>query len=161
MQSQLRKEEIYQKVKQDLDAIFSSRNSGLMRLSTIACVLKQSFPWFYWVGFYLWDDKLGALVVGPYQGTLGCLEIPLGKGVCGSSLKDGRTYIVNNVHNFSNHIACDSKTNSEVVVPLISEQGNKLGVLDIDSILFDSFDDCDKKNLEEICHKYLVPFLPI
>ena len=76
-------------------------------------------------------------------------------------MKDEKTYVVNNVHEFSNHIACDSKTNSEIVVPMFSSSGSKLGVLDVDSLLFNSFDDLDKKNLEEICQKYLTPFLPV
>jgi GAF domain-containing protein len=100
-----------------------------------------------WAGFYLWkDDKL---VLGPFQGLTAATKIELGKGVCGSSAKDRKTYVVPDVHEFPGHIACDLASNSEIVIPLI-KNGKLIGVLDIDSPKLNRFSEEDRINLEKL-----------
>lgn len=123
------------------------------RYASAACLLSHAFrPRFFWTGFYVVDpDKPGELVVGPYQGTLGCLRIPFGKGVCGTVAARGETLIVPDVHAFPGHIACDSATNSEIVVPVFDGAGQLAAVLDVDSTETDAFDETDRAGLEAIC----------
>ena len=99
-----------------------------------------------WAGFYLMEN--GKLVLGPFQGKPACIEIAVGRGVCGTAVEQKCTLVVPNVHNFSGHIACDGASNSEIVIPLISG-GVVVGVLDIDSPVFDRFSDDDKRGLEQ------------
>jgi GAF domain-containing protein len=102
-------------------------------MATVASMLANSFETYFWTGFYVVDpEKPDELVVGPYQGTLGCLRIAFGRGVCGTAARSRQTQVVEDVHAFPGHIACDSASNSEIVVPLIRD-GELLGVLDIDS----------------------------
>ena len=108
-----------------------------------------------WAGFYIMED--GRLVLGPFQGKMACTEIEVGSGVCGTAVKTGRTQLVPNVHEFDGHIACDSASNSEIVVPIV-RGGAVFGVLDIDSPLFDRFSEEDKIRLEQlvkVLEKYL------
>ena len=90
-------------------------------------------------------------MVGPYQGTLGCLRIPFGKGVCGAAAQQQVTQIVEDVHAFPGHIACDSSTNSEIVVPVFTPEGHLAAVLDVDSTDYAAFDETDRAGLEAIC----------
>ena len=99
-----------------------------------------------WAGFYVMKD--GRLVLGPFQGKPACIEIPIGNGVCGTAVSENRTLVVDNVHEFEGHIACDCASNSEIVVPL-RRKGRVIGVLDIDSPLFGRFDESDRAGLEE------------
>jgi len=109
-------------------------------------------PRFFWTGFYLVDPlKPQELVVGPYQGTLGCLRIPFGKGVCGHVAATREPVIVPDVHAFPGHIACDAASNSEIVVPVFRPDGSLAGVLDVDSTEYDAFDSVDQEGLTEIC----------
>ncbi len=145
-----RKKEIYALVQKQIAATLEGENNFVAKMSTISCMLKQNFPHFYWCGFYVVDkDKENELVVGPYQGTLGCLRIPIGKGVCGSAFKEKTTQLVADVHAIENHITCDPKSMSEIVVPLILE-GKVVAVLDIDSDVINSFNEVDKHYLENI-----------
>ena len=108
-----------------------------------------------WAGFYLY--KNGELVLGPFQGKVACTHIKIGKGVCGTAAKESQTQLVKNVHKFPGHIACDSESNSEIVIPII-KNNNLIGVLDIDSPKLSRFDEADKKFLEEyvnIIEKYI------
>ena len=100
-----------------------------------------------WAGFYLMEN--GKLVLGPFQGKPACIEIAVGRGVCGTAVEQKCTLVVPNVHNFPGHIACDGASNSEIVIPLISG-GVVVGVLDIDSPVFDRFSDDDKRGLEQV-----------
>lgn len=121
------------------------------RQATLACLIKTYLPYAYWVGFY--DVKGGQLVVGPYQGTLGCLTIALGRGVCGAVAKTGTSAIENDVHALAQgtaHIACDPNSRSEIVVPCFSGSGNLFAVLDIDSTEVGSFDEVDRVELEAL-----------
>ena len=149
---------IYRDLKAEIDAVVAGESSLTARYATASCILAQAFkPRFFWTGFYLVDPlKDRELVVGPYQGTLGCLRIPFGKGVCGHAAATGEPVIVPDVHDFPGHIACDSASNSEIVVPVFDAEGNLAAVLDVDSTEFDAFDDVDRDGLVAICETLLV-----
>lgn len=134
-------------------AVISGEANDIARLSTFISMLIMTFgSRFFWCGFYLVDDdNKNELVVGPYQGTLGCLRIPFSKGVCGACAAQQKTIIVKDVHAFDGHIACDSRSNSEIVVPIFDKGGNLFGVLDIDSTEFAAFDEIDQIGLEALC----------
>lgn len=140
----------YTDVEMQITGVLDGEPNRTARLATVACLLSQAFDDFYWTGFYLVDpDKAEELVVGPYQGTLGCLRITFGRGVCGTAASERRTQIVADVHAFPGHIACDAATESEIVIPVFD--GDKLiGVLDIDSTTMASFDQSDADALERI-----------
>lgn len=147
------KAERYAALRKEIAAVVEGEPNRIARYATAASLLAQAFPErFFWCGFYLVDpDKPRELVVGPYQGTLGCLRIPLGKGVCGAAAAERRTIIVPDVHAFPGHIACDSRSNSEIVVPVLDAADALAGVLDVDSTQFDAFDAIDQSGLEAIC----------
>ncbi|MEE3495210.1 MAG: GAF domain-containing protein [Butyrivibrio sp.] len=114
-------------------------------LSNASALLYENMEDLNWAGFYLMDK--GSLLLGPFQGKVACIRIPLGKGVCGTAAGNDETQLVANVHEFAGHIACDSASNSEVVVPL-HKDGKVIGVLDIDSPSLNRFDEDDKAGLE-------------
>lgn len=117
-------------------------------MATINSVLANRFTTYYWTGFYrVCGDRL---VVGPYIGTVGCLQIQFGKGVCGTAAARRETLIVPDVNQFPGHIACDAASKSEIVVPLFDPAGELIGMLDIDSDQFDAFDEEDRAGLERI-----------
>nr|WP_175581103.1 GAF domain-containing protein [Thalassospira sp. HF15] len=123
-------------------------------MASVCCILAQKFDYYFWTGFYNVDPKKeNELVVGPYQGTLGCLRIPFGRGVCGAAASTRETQIVADVHAFPGHIACDSRTNSEIVVPLINADGQLIAVLDVDSVDANSFDETDRIALETLMQR--------
>lgn len=147
----------YAALRQEIAAVVAGESSCTARYATAACLLAQAFPErFFWTGFYLVDEtKPDELVVGPYQGTLGCLRIPFGKGVCGAAAERRETVLVPDVHAFPGHIACDSRSNSEIVVPVFDPSGALAAVLDIDSAQFNAFDAIDQAGLEAICGELL------
>ena len=152
----MKKQVIYKEVAQQIAAVIEGETSVTARYATAACLLNEAFDYFFWTGFYVVDPlKPSELVVGPYQGTLGCLRIPFGKGVCGTSAQRGETIIVKDVHEFPGHIACDSRSNSEIVVPVYNTDGTLAAVLDVDSTEIGAFDEEDKVGLEEICQTLL------
>lgn len=117
-------------------------------MATINSVLANCFPHFYWTGFYrVCGDRL---VVGPYIGTVGCLQIELGQGVCGTAAARRETVIVPDVTKFPGHIACDPESKSEIVVPVFAPDDALIAVLDVDSDRLDAFDDDDRCGLEKI-----------
>ena len=118
-------------------------------LANSSALLYQELPDLNWAGYYVL--KNGKLILSSFQGKVACMEIPLGKGVCGTAASLGKTVLVEDVHQFEGHIACDSASNSEIVVPLFVK-GELFGVLDIDSPLIKRFDRTDKKYLEEFAH---------
>ncbi len=147
----MKKESLYSQVSKEIYSVTDGENFEIANMSTIACLLKEAFDDFYWVGFYLVDPlRQQELVVGPYQGTLGCLRISYERGVCGAAAKTGKTQIVDNVHDFVGHIACDSLTNSEIVVPVFNKDDQLIGVLDVDSVKLSTFDRVDQLWLEKI-----------
>lgn len=147
------KAERYAVVRREIAAVIAGESSRIARYATATSLLVQAFaPRFFWTGFYLVDpDKPSELVVGPYQGTLGCLRIPFGKGVCGAAADQRATQLVPDVHAFPGHIACDSRSNSEIVVPVFDAQGRLAAVLDVDSTDLAAFDAVDQAGLEAIC----------
>ncbi|PHS40534.1 MAG: diguanylate phosphodiesterase [Robiginitomaculum sp.] len=146
----------YERVAKEIAAVIDGETSAIARYATAGCLLSEAFAHYYWTGFYLVDPrKPDELVVGPYQGTLGCLRIPFGKGVCGTVAETGKTLIVKDVHVFPGHIACDALTNSEIVVPVFDTAGNLAAVLDVDSTQMNAFDEDDKIGLEVICKTLL------
>lgn len=151
------KAQIYQDVKAEIDAVIDGEPSRTARLASASCLLAQAFEDFFWTGFYVVDPhKPNELVVGPYQGTLGCLRIPFSRGVCGACASAGETVVVKDVHAFPGHIACDTRTNSEIVVPVFNDAGALYAVLDVDSESLNTFDEIDKAGLEAICAGLLI-----
>lgn len=117
-------------------------------MATINSVLANRFPYYYWTGFYrVCGDRL---IVGPYIGTVGCLQIELGRGVCGTAAQRRETIVVPDVHQFPGHIACDPSSRSEIVVPVYDRDGALIAVFDVDSDQPDAFDEDDRKGLEKI-----------
>ncbi|MBI1251141.1 MAG: GAF domain-containing protein [Alphaproteobacteria bacterium] len=143
----------YAALRQEIAAVVAGETSVTARYASAASLLAHGFPeTFLWTGFYVVDPhKPEELVVGPYQGTLGCLRIPFGKGVCGAAAAQRRTVIVADVHAFPGHIACDSRSNSEIVVPVFDREGALAAVLDVDSAQLSAFDAADQGGLEAIC----------
>ncbi|HEY3815112.1 MAG TPA: GAF domain-containing protein [Caulobacteraceae bacterium] len=143
----------YEEIAAEIAAVLNGEPNLTARMATVASMLHDAMPGFFWTGFYLVDNrggKPGELVVGPYQGTLGCLRIRIGQGVCGEAAADRRTVIVEDVNAFPGHIACDSRSNSEIVVPVEDRDGALLGVFDVDSTTFAAFDATDAEWLEKI-----------
>jgi len=149
--------ETYAELKAEIDSVVAGETYVPARYASAACLLSRAFsPRFFWTGFYVVDPlKPEELVVGPYQGTLGCLRIPFGKGVCGGCADRKESIIVPDVHAFPGHIACDSRTNSEIVVPVFNADGSLAAVLDVDSEQPDAFDEVDQLGLEAICRDLL------
>lgn len=146
------KKEKYSEVRAQILAVLDGEDNLTARMATVACLLAQAFPErYFWTGFYVVDPNNPAeLVVGPYQGTLGCLRIAFGRGVCGAAAATGITQLVEDVHALENHIACDSRSNSEIVVPVFSAEGDLIAVFDVDSEQYSAFDELDKSWLEDI-----------
>ncbi|MDO7908281.1 GAF domain-containing protein [Paenibacillus sp. JX-17] len=129
-----------------LKALIHDEPSAVANMANAAALLNHFLEDINWVGFYLYDGK--ELVLGPFQGLPACIRIPLGRGVCGTSASERKTLVVEDVHAFPGHIACDAASNSEIVVPLVKD-GEIYGVLDIDSPLKGRFDAEDQRFLEE------------
>lgn len=136
---------LYALLRKELEALIEGVEHPLPNLANMSALLWQALKDINWVGFYLMQD--GRLLLGPFQGKPACIYIPVGKGVCGTAVAENRTVRVPNVHEFPGHIACDSASNSEIVIP-IRHGGRIVGVLDIDSPRFDRFDDQDQQGLE-------------
>ena len=145
------KKQRYAELATEIAAVIEGETNLTARMATISNILHHAFDHFFWTGFYVVDPKkLGELVIGPYQGTLGCLRIPFGKGVCGTAAATRETQIVDDVHAFPGHIACDANSLSEIVVPVINNAGELIAVLDVDSDQKAMFDGDDKAGLEAI-----------
>ena len=129
-----------------LISLISGVPHKVANLANASALLYESLEDLNWAGFYLLEDD--TLILGPFQGKPACIEIPVGRGVCGSAVSERKTLLVPNVHEFAGHIACDSASNSEIVVPLF-KNGEVIGVLDIDSPLYSRFDQHDREGLEE------------
>lgn len=144
-----KKQQRYQRLyKQIQDLILKSSNNPLSNMATINAVLYHKMETFFWCGFYLLQE--GKLQVGPYQGSLACINLAEGTGVCQAALSQQKTLVVPDVEAFPGHIACDSRSKSEVVVPLYNKENQLVGVLDVDSKDHNSFDEVDAQELEKI-----------
>jgi len=145
----LPKAALYDELESSLRALLAGEPHFIACAANMSSLLYWSLPDLNWVGFYLLDEASGDLIVGPFQGKPACVRIPLSKGVCGAAASQRRTLVVADVHAFPGHIACDSASNSEVVVPVIAG-GRLLGVLDLDSPAHNRFDDEDARGLERL-----------
>ncbi|MEA2239164.1 MAG: L-methionine (R)-S-oxide reductase [Thermoanaerobaculia bacterium] len=146
------KAEAYEECYQSIVAIWRDEGGqtldDIALMATINSILSHRFPHFYWTGFYrVCGDRL---VVGPYIGTVGCLQIEFGRGVCGTAASTKTTVIVPDVNAFPGHIACDANSKSEIVVPVFGPDGVLVAVLDVDSDQLDAFDEDDQRGLEKI-----------
>ncbi len=139
-----RKTEMYGDLIGQLTGLFDGERDGLANAANMSALLYETLPDLNWAGFYLM--RRGELVLGPFQGRVACVRIALGRGVCGTAAQRRDTIIVPDVHDFPGHIACDSASRSEIVVPLI-QRGELLGVLDLDSPLLARFDQEDAVGL--------------
>lgn len=141
----------YTAVAKEIAAVIDGERNLVARMATVSNLLHHAFEHFFWTGFYVVDPEArDELVIGPYQGTLGCLRIPFGKGVCGVAAQERRTIVVADVHAFPGHIACDARSESEIVAPVYDHAGNLIAVLDIDSDQKSMFDDVDAQALAPI-----------
>ena len=142
------KEEHYKLLVSQIASLIDSERDMIAVMSNVAAAIHQTMG-FWWTGFYrVVGDEL---VLGPFQGPVACMHIPYGKGVCGTVWQRAKTIIVPDVGQFPGHIACSSESRSEIVVPVFGSDGKVMAVLDIDSERLATFDDIDRKYLEEIC----------
>jgi len=145
------KAERYAEVAAEIDAVLAGEPNRVARMATVAAMLANSFDHYFWTGFYVVDaDKPRELVVGPYQGTLGCMRIAFGRGVCGTVAETRATVVVDDVHAFPGHIACDSRSASEIVAPVLDAKGDLIAVFDVDSETPAAFDAVDAQGIETI-----------
>lgn len=138
----------YERIYKQFIDLFSKTENKISRMATVASLLHHKMPHFFWTGFYIHSGE--ELVVGPYQGSLACLLLEKNKGVCWAGVNRKQTVLVPDVHKFPGHIACDSRSNSEIVVPLFAPDKEVWAVLDVDSREFDAFSDIDQEWLEKI-----------
>lgn len=147
--------ELYENLQKQLEYLLIKEDHLLSNLSNFVAAIKQTFEKVSWVGFYIKDND--KLYLGPFQGKIACSSIKIGKGVCSTAVLEKKTIIVPDVNKFEGHIACDSDSRSEIVVPLF--KGDEVfAVLDLDSFELNSFNETDKKYLENMC-KFLSTFL--
>ncbi len=143
----LKKEGRYLRIISQLEGLLTKTSDPVARMATIAAVLSHKFDYFFWCGFYMVHPD--RLIVGPYQGPVAC-QVLQGTGVCLAAVNENSSIVVPDVHQFPGHIACDSRSNSEIVVPVRSSTGQIMAVLDVDSASFNSFDETDRIWLEKI-----------
>ncbi len=149
IEKSLPKEEKYILLLPQIENLISAEDSLISNLANFTAAIKQTFDDVSWVGFYLLKENI--LHLGPFQGKIACTQIKIGSGVCGNSASKKETIIVPDVDKFPGHIACDSESKSEIVIPVIQNE-NLIGVLDLDSTNYNTFDEIDKKYLEEFCN---------
>ncbi|MBU8977621.1 MULTISPECIES: GAF domain-containing protein [unclassified Lysobacter] len=147
------KSEQYAQLLAQARALMHGERDRIANAANLAALIYNAVPELNWAGFYFFDGT--ELVVGPFQGLPACVRIPLDKGVCGAAASTRQTQLVPDVHAFPGHIACDSASNSELVVPLVSANGELIGVLDLDSPVLDRFNVEDQHGLESIARAYV------
>jgi GAF domain-containing protein len=138
----------YSRIYKQLEELVVKSDHPVSRMATVVAVLHHKLEYFFWTGFYLLHDS--RLLVGPYQGPVACQELAKNKGVCWAGVMGKETVVVPDVHQFPGHIACDSRSQSEIVVPLRDKKNEIIGVLDVDSKDLGSFDEVDAEWLEKI-----------
>jgi GAF domain-containing protein len=141
------KSEMYRELVKSADALTSGESDGVANMSNIAALLWEFLPDVNWTGFYRAVD--GELVLGPFQGKAACIRIPFGRGVCGAAAQTGETQLVEDVHAFPGHIACDANSASELVVPVMRD-GQVIAVVDLDSPSRGRFDDDDARGIQSL-----------
>jgi L-methionine (R)-S-oxide reductase len=143
-----KKQARYQRIHAQIEELITRCDELSSKMATINAVLYHKMDGFFWVGFYMLNND--RLLVGPYQGPLACLELPRDTGVCWAGIRRGAPVIVPDIHEFPGHIACDSRSKSEIVIPVRDRKHDVIGVLDIDSNLKGNFDAVDAEHLEKI-----------
>ena len=143
---------LYADLVEQANALFEGEHDYVANAANLSALLFNNLPHLNWAGFYFLKEE--GLVLGPFQGKPACVRIAVGKGVCGTAARDRRTIVVKDVHEFPGHIACDSASNSEVVVPIVAG-GKVIGVLDLDSPLVNRFDDSDARGLEAVVQAFV------
>ncbi len=148
--------ERYRRVAAELEALLTDELDAVAAMASFASVLHHALPQASWTGFY---RRVGTdlLQIGPYQGKPGCTDIPFDRGVCGAAARERRTQLVDDVHAFPGHIACDAATESEIVVPVLDSRGELVAVLDVDSLEAAAFNEVDRAELEHLVG-LLAPF---
>ena len=141
------KAQLYDELVQEVAALLEGEHDLIANLANASALIWNKLPEINWSGFYLYKEQ--QLVLGPFQGKPACVRIPMGRGVCGTAAKTQQAQLVTDVHQFEGHIACDTASNSEVVIPLLVK-GELLGVLDIDSPVFSRFDEDDLQGLQRV-----------
>lgn len=152
-----KKKELYEESLIELNNILENETDVILKMATINSVLKNKFNYFFWIGFYIVENSKNdkrKLIIGPYQGTFGCLNIDFNRGVCGRCAREQKTQIVDDVHSDNEHIACDVQSQSEIVVPVFNKTKNLIAVLDIDSDKLKAFDEIDQNYLENIIYEH-------
>lgn len=152
----LPREEAYALLMEQMESVLAGMDDPVAGMASISALLHHGFG-HLWTGFYRVVAPGRLLRIGPYQGTLGCLEIPFGKGVCGTAAAERRTIIVPDVQAFPGHIVCDARSRSEIVVPVFDRDAGLVGVLDIDSAELDTFSDVDARGLEQLVSWFAHP----
>ncbi len=138
----------YERIYQQISGLMQKSTDRQARMATVCAVLHHKMPQFFWTGFYILKGE--DLVVSTYQGPVACMELTKNQGVCWAGVRTNKTIVVEDVHQFEGHIACDSRSKSEIVIPFRALNGDILGVLDIDSESLSTFDDTDAYWLEKI-----------
>ncbi|GHF93067.1 GAF domain-containing protein [Thalassotalea marina] len=141
------KAEFYDQLYRQVEAIIGDESDVIANMANISALLFENLSDVNWAGFYRLIDN--ELILGPFQGKVACIRIPVGKGVCGTAVAENKTQRIDDVHQFSGHIACDAASNAEIVIP-VRQNEKVIAVLDIDSIAFNRFDQCDQDGLERI-----------
>lgn len=150
----LPKSEAYAQLEGHIASVLEGMDDEIAVMATLSCLIHHGFG-HLWTGFYRVVEPGRLLRVGPYQGTLGCMEIAFGRGVCGTAAADGRTVVVPDVEAFPGHIACDGRSRSEIVVPVFRQDGSLMAVLDVDSEHLSAFNEEDREALERIVATYV------
>lgn len=152
-----RRQETYRSMIREVEALLANLDDPVAAMATAASVVHSSLPYASWTGFYRVVEP-ALLRIGPYQGPVGCLEIPFDRGVCGAAARERKSQLVPDVHEFPGHIACDAAARSEVVVPVIAPDGALVAVLDVDSHQPASFTEDDVAGLEEVARRVAKSF---
>lgn len=155
MEAEKKRKRYERLTKQIKDLIVKSSNNPLSNMATINAVLYHKMDYFFWCGFYLLQGE--KLQVGPYQGSLACINLAKDTGVCWAAINNKKAMLIDDVESFPGHIACDSRSKSEVVIPVKNNKENIIGVLDIDSKDYSSFDEIDVEALEKIVRLIYFP----
>lgn len=151
----MNKDEKYRLLTEQIKALVEGETDVVAVMANVAAAIHETME-FFWTGFYRVIGR--ELVLGPFQGPVACMHIPFGRGVCGTAWQREETIVVPDVEQFPGHIACSSLSRSEIVVPVLSAAGEVMAVLDIDSRELATFDDTDRRHLEQIC-KLITPLL--
>ncbi len=144
----MEKGKLYERIIEQLKDLFQKSDDPVARMATVSALLYHKIDYYFWCGFYLLKDD--ELIVGPYQGPLACLQLAHNRGVCWAGVREKKPIIVPDVHQFPDHIACDERSQSEIVVPVFTPEGEIYGVMDVDSDKLASFDETDARYLQEI-----------